>query len=397
MRALRLSTAKYLLLALIILLASMLPAFGARAESVIATGYVTSKTLNMRGGPNTDNKIVETLTLGAKVSVYAVSGTWLKITADASGKNGYVSGKYITLNADSAGAYGLGTVTGSVHLRKEATSKSESIEVLKEGASVTVFSADSTTGWYSVSVHDTKLTGYLSPKYVKIVTKFKKSSSAASGSTAKITGSGVNLRKGPSKDDTSITKLAKGTALTVTGSSGNWYQVKVTSTGTSGYVSKNYVSLTAASTSSSGVGFTNASRVNLRKGPSKDDSSLGKLSKHTALTVIETTGKWSKVKITSTGTTGYIFSSYITLGTVSKTAAPTATPAATVDNQAAYINASGVNLRTGASSDSASLGTLSKNTLITAVSKTGSWYKVKITSTGTSGYVYKTYVTLGTP
>lgn len=55
------------------------------------------------------------------------------------------------------------------------------------------------------------------------------------------------------------------------------------------------------------------------------------------------------------------------------------------------INASNVNLRKSASTKSASLGKLSKNTEVELISQTGDWYKIKVN--GKTGYILKTYVT----
>lgn len=55
------------------------------------------------------------------------------------------------------------------------------------------------------------------------------------------------------------------------------------------------------------------------------------------------------------------------------------------------INAANVNLRKSASTKSASLGKLSKNTEVELISQTGDWYKIK--ANGKTGYVMKTYVT----
>lgn len=393
MKVRSLRAAGFFFLCAALLISSVLPLSAAHADTAIATGYVTSATLNMRTGPNVDNKIVETLALGDKVTVYAVSGTWLKVDAQNSGNSGYVSGKYITLNADSQGAYGLGVISGSVHLREKATAKSDSVDVLHAGEALTVLGADGTTGWYQVSLHGSSQKGYVSPKYVTVVTKFKKTETAASGS-ATISGSGVNLRKGPSKDDESLGKLSKNTAVTVLKTSGNWCQVKVTSTGKAGYVYKTYVKLSSGSSSSStattGTGYINGSNVNLRSGPSTNDASKAKLPKNTAVTVLKTTGKWHQVKVNASGSTGYVFASYVTMGSTSGgTPAPSA-----ASGQAGYINATDVNLRTKASSTSQKMGKLAKNTPLTVLSKSGNWYQVTVPSLNKTGYVYKTYVTI---
>ena len=60
---------------------------------------------------------------------------------------------------------------------------------------------------------------------------------------------GLNVRKGPGTSYSKITKLSKGTAVTVHSTSNGWS--KITANGVEGYVSSEYLSTTKPSTSSS--------------------------------------------------------------------------------------------------------------------------------------------------
>jgi uncharacterized protein YgiM (DUF1202 family) len=85
--------------ALCLLLAGVaLPLRGALAESTLATGYVNTAKLNLRKGAGTGNAIVDTLAKSTAVNIYEVVGTWLRIDVPSTGKSGYVSGKYNTVN-----------------------------------------------------------------------------------------------------------------------------------------------------------------------------------------------------------------------------------------------------------------------------------------------------------
>lgn len=372
-----------------LLLFGALPMGAARAETALAAGYVNAATLNMRKGPGTGNAIVATLARNTVVNVYEVSGTWLRIDVPATGKSGYVSGKYITIDGDSLSAYGIGVTTGKVHLRKEATSKSESLGIVANGAGVTVFSADKTTGWYKVKVHAGG-DGYISPRYVKVFCLVKASPTAAKA--AYVNASGVNLRKGPSTSYESLGLLQKNTAVTVLESSGKWYKLTVDATKKTGYVFASYVTIGAAATPAPVTGkaaYINASGVNFRTGPSTRYNSQGTLSKNAAVTVTGTSGNWTKLTVDATGKSGYVFSRYVTL---SGSATPTPTPSA-AQTGAGIINATGVNFRTGPSTTYTSLGLLGKNTAVTVTGSSGNWYKLTVDSTGKTGYVFSKYVT----
>ena len=122
----------------IALIVGMMPMREAHAESALASGFVNTAKLNLRKGVGTRNAIVDTLAKDTAVNIYEVSGTWLRIDVPSTGKSGYVSGKYITVNSTSLSAYALGCTSGRVNLRKEATSKSTSLAVVAVNAGLTV-------------------------------------------------------------------------------------------------------------------------------------------------------------------------------------------------------------------------------------------------------------------
>ena len=76
MKATLLQRLRILLLACL-LLAALLPAGGALAETALATGTVNSANLNMREGAGTGHSLVATLTRGTAVNVYQVSAAAL--------------------------------------------------------------------------------------------------------------------------------------------------------------------------------------------------------------------------------------------------------------------------------------------------------------------------------
>ncbi len=328
---------------------SLIPMREAHAETTLATGYVNTSKLNLRKGVGTGNSIVDTLSKSTAVNIYEVIGTWLRIDVPSTGKSGYVSGKYISVNSTSLSAYALGSTTGRVNLRKEATSKSESLAIVASKAGLTIYSADAKTGWYKVKVHATGKEGYISPSYVKIVSKVDGGNSGSTTATAgEITANSVNLRSGPGTNYTKLDKLQKMDDLTILEKSGDWYKVTAIAIKKTGYVYASFVKVTSTSpTATPGpttptpvpttvpvgtqVGKLNASGVNFRTGPSTAYSSLGKLAKDTAVTVIGKSGDWYQVTVTATGKTGYVYSRYITItSTVTPTPSASPSPSPTV-------------------------------------------------------------------
>ena len=153
---------------------------------------------------------------------------------------------------------------------------------------------------------------------------------------------------------------------------------------------------TSASAVSIG-GYINRDGVNFRSGPGTGYAIKGCFDKDTKLTITnELTNGWCAVIIN--GNSGYVYGSYVSKGTPTD---PTAlgggtSPGGMGLNQAAHINANGVNLRAGAGTDAKIIGNYNRNTPCTLMTEEASgWCGVVIG--GVRGYVYGAYVTKGAP
>lgn len=125
---------------------------------------------------------------------------------------------------------------------------------------------------------------------------------------------GVNVRAKPNSSSKILTSVSAGTAVTKTGSSGNWIAVKVS--GVKGYIYKSYLSGSKSSStatvskSSSYRAVITARSVNLRAKPSFSGRIKGSLSAGQSITVCATSGSWKKIK-TQAGKTGFVYGSYV--------------------------------------------------------------------------------------
>ena len=91
--------------------------------------------------------------------------------------------------------------------------------------------------------------GYVSGSYVTHTTTLN-----GSFGTGTVVGSSVNLRTGAGTNTAVITSLNKGTSMSVTGVSGEWYQVSYN--GTTGYINSAYVGLSGAAAPAPAQGGT---------------------------------------------------------------------------------------------------------------------------------------------
>ena len=130
--------------------------------------------------------------------------------------------------------------------------------------------------------------------------------------------------------------------------------------------------------------------LNLRKGPGTEYRSLGTVHDGDHIDVLRYGDVWSKVE-TDDGKIGYIKNLYIEDGDTNYASGTDYFDS----HYTAYTTAS-VNFRAGASTSTASMGTLSKGTKVTVLGENGRFYLVK-NSAGTQGFVSKTYISRTKP
>ena len=113
----------------------------------------------------------------------------------------------------------------------------------------------------------------------------------------------LNFRNGVGTNNTKILKvLKKNTKVSIIGKVSNWYKVIVD--GITGYVKASYITWN---------GKVTGGTVNLRKGASTSYGIVTVIPKGTAVSVIDSTGSWYKIKATYKGKTytGYMSASYV--------------------------------------------------------------------------------------
>lgn len=205
--------------------------------------------------------------------------------------------------------------------------------------------------------------------------------------------------------------LAKGKTITIKGTKKNkngakWYKIKFKSK--NGYVLAKHVKLkTTASKKAAALGKIKAysptkkgtikeGPLNIRGNAGAGYKKIGTLKKKAAVTVTgERTGKdrakWYRIKHGSK--TGYVLAKYVTI----KAAAASA-PKETAVNKKGTVKDGPLNVRKGAGTNYAKLGSLAKGKTITVLSKVKNasgqtWYKFNY-SASKKGYVLSSYITL---
>lgn len=123
-------------------------------------------------------------------------------------------------------------------------------------------------------------------------------------------------------------------------------------------------------------------KLNVRNGPSLQDTILTTLPKQTVLTVIQKQNDWVQVKL-SDGRTGWVAGWYVTpvanAPAASSSTAPTSTASAASAIQV-ESKTDGLNVRTGPGTNHSIIQTIDPGTRYPVVQKQGDWYQIQLPS-----------------
>ena len=295
------------------------------ASGSFGTGTVTASSVNFRSGASLNAGIIGSLSNGAAVTIIGVNGNWYQVQAN--GQTGYVSSDYIKVGGSAAPAPGgnggqstggtAGTVKGDyVRMRSGPGTGYAILGTYNNGTALTINGTES--GWTKVTIGG--VNGYIRSDYV--AASGGSSGGQSTSQTGYINGTSVRMRSGPNTSSTILGVYNTGTAMTITGSSGNWYAV--TYNGQNGYVCKDYMTTSnpgggSSAPSQSQEGYVKGNGVRLRSGPGTGYSILGNYNNGTPLTITGTSGDWTAVTIN--GLKGYMSSAYVTTTKPSVTSA----------------------------------------------------------------------------
>lgn len=216
---------------------------------------VAADSLYLRESPGGD--IITTLSYNTPVAVLSNSSSWYKIAVN--GREGYVSGEYITGTTQTDFSLGTAKIVCSttVNFRSQPSTSSTVLASMPNGASVNITGVSN--GWFKATYNGQN--GYVSADYVSFAGSGSGSSSSSnqsSSSSSPTTRTGkivcdtsVNFRSQPNTSCSIIGSLYNGATVTILSSENGWY--KATYNGKTGYISADYVTVTSGQASDSAV------------------------------------------------------------------------------------------------------------------------------------------------
>ncbi|MGG4468902.1 N-acetylmuramoyl-L-alanine amidase [Paenibacillus alvei] len=205
----------------------------------------------------------------------------------------------------------------------------------------------------------------------------------------------LNIREGPSLDDSIIGKMEIGTSYKVLTDNGDWLEIDL-GNGQAGWVAAYLVTKSEGSSNdapnmqtdsvTASEGTISENGLRLRKGPGTEYQVITTLSKDTPVTILSNEGDWAEIQ-TALGT-GWVNSQYI-IGGAQNTS--DTTDVSQTDGQTAIVADDDINVRDTASLNGVVIGKLAKGTVIHIVAEDGDWAKIQFS--GNTGWVSKTLLT----
>ena len=406
-------------------------------------GLISANQLNVRTSPNENGQVIGTLHKNDKISVLdkSIDG-WYKI--DFNGRRAYVSSKYVNLisyknnevkkevKKEPIEGTGKVNITTALNVRQAATSNSRIVGSLKGGEKVNIISESN--GFYKIEFNNSY--GYVYSKYISKDGKsenvqavkqeeVKKEAKVAPKAAPVVlaarslnkTGvvnvsSSLNVRSGASTSSKVIGSLSGNSKVTIVGEEGAFYKIEYK--GSHGYVAKEYIKdITGTGSSNNNQGTTTpekpstpestqktgivnvSSSLNIRSSASTSSKVIGSLSGNSKVTIIGEEGAFYKIEYK--GSHGYVAKEYIKDVTGSNnnsnqgttTPEKPSTPESTKKTGIVNVSSS-LNVRSGASTSSKVIGSLSGNSKVTIIGEEGAFYKIEYK--GSHGYVAKEYI-----
>ncbi len=211
------------------------------------------------------------------------------------------------------------------------------------------------------------------------------STAYASSQIGTVMATSLNVRSGPSTNNTVLFTVKKDEKVEIISSSNGWYNIK-TSSGKTGWSSAKYIKINnnESNTGSQNIKVVNVDILNMRSGPSTSYRVIKMLNKDNKVEVISENNGWSKIK--SDGRLGYVASRYIeSTSSDSKPTPPT--------NEVKFekeVTTNGLNVRSGPSTSYQIVGKLNTGDKVGVISEINGWSK--ITHNGKVAYVHSGYL-----
>lgn len=393
--------------------------------------------LNVRQTASSTSAKIGMLKDGEVVQINSKSGDWYNISYG--NKTGFVHSKYIKLIQTTESGTNtnitkgkVNNITSNLRVRQAPSTSSLTIGYLLSGQEVEI--TGESGDWYKINFNGK--VGYSHKDYITKISngsgsQNNNSSSNNSGSTVTEKDGTVNatdglrVREGAGTNTKILGVLNHGSAVKIVDTNGSWYKVKYGSG--YGYVHKDYVTIKTSSNNNNtqekpdnkpevvvkkGEVYNTGSNLRVRSAANTNSIVLGYLVDGTKVDIIGSEGNWYKINFKDK--TGFVSKDYVRLVDEKPTTpvVPPVTPE--VPNvpedkpqipdekpeenlkviSIGSVNASNLNVRSGAGTSHTIKGTVTLNHIVEIVGEENGWYKIKYKED--TAYVSSKYINIST-
>ena len=290
-----------------------------QVEKKSGQGTITGNSVRVRMGPGTTFQTVSTLTKGTAVNILEKNENWVQIKTDDI--EGWVADAYIQLPAasentvkqetkETSGDSQIGRVmVDRLNVRSEPSTSSASLGKLNKDTSVTIYQMNNE--WVQIDFQGKK--GWVSESYIELGKVQDDTKKITKGiTTAKITATGLNVRKQDSLNSEVIGSVNKDETYPVLQQKGQMTQLQLSDT-KKGWVVSWYLEIeNAAQTAKKKNQHIKGSKVTtlydgtiLRSKPDTSSDIIGQVKAGETFSVLGMEGDWYSIE-TKNGKTAYV-------------------------------------------------------------------------------------------
>ncbi len=181
---------------------------------------------------------------------------------------------------------------------------------------------------------------------------------------ARVNVNDLNVRSGNGTSYSVVAKLNEGDEIDVFDRIGNWIRI-----GDEKWIHMDYVSVVVAS--KTGIVRVDGDSLNVRKGPGTSHSIVGKLNDGDPVEIIDSSGRWYRLKDANDGTQQWIHSNYVELQ----------------ETKSAYVTSNRLIVRSGPGTNFPKVMRMTKGDVLRIFSEELPWLRI-----GTDQWVHNAYV-----
>ncbi|CAN5821031.1 hypothetical protein BH20CHL4_BH20CHL4_07060 [soil metagenome] len=327
-----------------------------------ASARVIDGSLNLRNNASTGSTVLRVMPEGSNVTLSGQSyGGFLGVIFQ--GVTGWAFAPYLTGSGTSGSGATATVIDGALNLRASASTNSTVLDVMPDGATVSLLGPTS-NGFSQLSFQGT--TGWAYSLYLS-------TGGSPSGPTTTVVDGPLNLRAGASTGYDVLAVMPEGATVTLLGSQSNGF-TRISYQGTIGWAASEYL---AGGSSSGNTATVIDGALNLRQGASTGYDVILVMPDNATVTLLGATANGYS-RVSYQGTIGWAYSTYLSTGSSSSGGTATVIDGA-------------LNLRARASMSSSVLLVMPDGATVSLNGATQNGYTA-VTYSGISGWAYSLYL-----